>query len=111
MSRLLRAAAAALCFCVAGVGALQGVAGRAEAQGAMCTTLAKMDAALREKFKEVPVGSGAIATAGTARLYLSDEGTFTIIVVAAADNTACIAVAGHSFAFARHAPTKPGEPL
>lgn len=74
-----------------------GAAGPAEAQGA-CGARAEIIGALKTRYKEDRQFLGLVGTAGNSMMevYVSKEGSWTMLVTMASGQT-CIMAAGHSF--------------
>jgi len=84
--RVLACSAAATMIATAG----------ASAQGAMCASHEKITQALGGKFGEKRRAIGLISNSGLMELYVSETGTWTVILTNP-DKLACILAAGHSW--------------
>jgi hypothetical protein len=85
------AAAAVLACALVAVSALP-----AGAQMSLCGERAQLVEQLKTRYKESLRATGLIAANGSAELYLSDEGTWTLIATLA-NGKSCIIAAGHSW--------------
>ena len=66
------------------------------AQFAMCGERAAIIDQLKTKYQETRQAVGLIATNGAAELYVSEKGTWTMLVTLASGKS-CIIAAGHSW--------------
>ena len=71
-------------------------AGAPKAQFAMCGERAQIIEQLKNKYQETRQATGLIATNGAAELYISQKGTWTMLVTVASGKS-CIIAAGHSW--------------
>lgn len=68
----------------------------AEAQLAMCGDRAQIIDQLKTKYNETRQATGLIANNGAAELYISEKGTWTMLVTLAGGKS-CIIAAGHDW--------------
>jgi hypothetical protein len=68
----------------------------AQAQFAMCGERAAIVAQLKTKYQESRQAVGLISNNGAAELYVSEKGTWTMLVTLASGKS-CIIAAGHSW--------------
>ena len=68
----------------------------ASAQFAMCGDRAQIIDQLRTKYQESRQGVGLVSTIGATELYVSEKGTWTMLVTVESGKS-CIIAAGHSW--------------
>lgn len=68
----------------------------AHAQFAMCGERAQIIEGLKTKYQETRQAAGLIASSGVAELYVSEAGTWTMLVTLESGKS-CIIAAGHSW--------------
>ena len=68
----------------------------AQAQFAMCGERAQIVEQLKVKYKETPHAIGVISDNGVAELFLSEKGTWTMLMTLT-NGKSCIIAAGHSW--------------
>ncbi|MFV2092140.1 MAG: hypothetical protein ACC634_03560 [Hyphomicrobiales bacterium] len=66
------------------------------AEAAICGEYTKIKDMLAERYQEVPKSVGMIADKGVIQVFLSQEGTWSILLTST-DGRACIVAAGHSW--------------
>lgn len=68
----------------------------AHAQFAMCGARAQIVEQLKTKYKEAPQAVGIVSDNGVAELFVSEKGTWTMLMTLAGGKS-CIIAAGHSW--------------
>ncbi len=68
----------------------------AHAQFAMCGARAQIVEQLKTKYKEAPKAVGIVSDNGVAELFVSEKGTWTMLMTLASGKS-CIIAAGHSW--------------
>lgn len=68
----------------------------AQAQFAMCGVRAQIVELLKTKYKEAPQAVGVISDNGVAELFVSEKGTWTMLMTLT-NGKSCIIAAGHSW--------------
>ena len=67
-----------------------------EADAAMCGPHKKIEKLLTDRYQESTHGVGLVSDRGIVQLYISDKGTWSIVMTTAAGST-CIIAAGHAW--------------